>query len=153
MKNWCLLELFQIPNPHSIFFGLSFQVFRSSFPSSGYSMFPILILCWNFVSGLTVFVCLCFKYDIFGICFEACWLFVVSFCGVFSQECPKCSALKLCETKCWRCSQSLLVFVSRYLAWLFCYIICPKLSLLWRLCFVELFCWYELFMNLRPDIQ
>ena len=27
------------------FFGLSFQVFRSSFPSSGYSMFPILILC------------------------------------------------------------------------------------------------------------
>ena len=27
------------------FFGLSCQVFRSSFPNSGYSMFPILILC------------------------------------------------------------------------------------------------------------
>ena len=36
---------------------------------------------------------------------------------------------------------------SLYLEWLLCYIICPKLSLLWRLCFVELFCWYKLFMS------
>ena len=34
-----------VPNPFRIFGGLSFQVFRSSFPNSGYSMFPILILC------------------------------------------------------------------------------------------------------------
>ena len=25
-----------------------------------------------------------------GFCFETCWLFVVFFCGVFSQACPKC---------------------------------------------------------------
>ena len=29
----------------------------------------------------------------------------------------------------------------------------PKFSLLWRCCFAEFFCWYELFMNLRADIQ
>ena len=61
------------------FFVTVIPAFRSSFPNSGHSMFPILILCWNFVSGLTVF----------GICFEACWLFVVSFCGVFRQEFPR----------------------------------------------------------------
>ena len=151
MKKWCFMELLQIPKPLSIFlFGLSFQIFRSSFPNSGYSMFPILILCWNFVSGLTVFVCLCFGLDIFEICFEA--LFVVSFCGAFSQECPK--SVETVRNKMLTVFSKLngLCF-SLYLECLFCYIICPKLSLLWRLCFVELFCWYELLMNLRPDIQ
>ena len=33
------------PQPPFDFFGLSFQVFRSSFPNSGYSMFPIFVLC------------------------------------------------------------------------------------------------------------
>ena len=41
---------------------------------------------------------------------------------------------------------------SLYLEWLLCYIICPKLSLLWRRCFVEFFCWFELLMKLRADI-
>ena len=59
--------------------------------------------------------------------------------------------LKLWE-KCWRCSQNCLTLFSLYLARFFD-ITYPKFSWLWRRCFVEFFCWYELFMNLRADFQ
>ena len=47
-----------VSNPQTPFefvFGLSFQVFRSSFPNSGYSMFPIFNLVLKFRFRIDVF--------------------------------------------------------------------------------------------------
>ena len=95
---------------------------------------------------------LCVRKGILGICFEACWLSVVSFCGMFSQECPKC--IETVWNKMLTMFSKLIGFIfPLYVEWLFCYVICPELSLLLRGCFAEFLCWYELFMNLRPGVH
>ena len=55
--------------------------------------------------------------------FEACWLFVVYFCGCFVQECPKCA-----ETV----GNTMLTVFSKLIGFIFIAfgIVCPKLSLL-----------------------
>ena len=106
---------FKSPNPFRFFFGLSFQIFRSSFPNSGYSMFPILILCWNFVSGLTVFV---LDKIFLGFVSRRVGSLYFLFAGCLVKS--VLSRLKLCETKCWQCSRNLMVYVFRCI-WSACF--------------------------------
>ncbi len=104
-------------------------------------------LCRNFMLGLTGFV-----WERFGNWFRGllalCSFF---FCRVFSQERRRCV-----ETM----GNKMLAGLYNWLVWFvhciwnsFWCTMCPKCLLSWRRCFGQFFCWYELFMNCRADIQ
>ena len=101
----------------------------------------------NFTRGLTGFV-----WERFGNLCRG----LLALCSFFFAGCLVKSvggALKLWETTCWQGSHNWLVWFVHGIWNSFWCTMCPKCWLLWRRCFGQFFCWYELFMNLRADMQ
>ena len=72
-------------------------------------------------------------------------------CGILLKSAR--GVLRLWETKCYSVLKTWLALFFHCIWNVFWYVICSKFSLLWRCCFVEIFCLYELFMKLGVDTQ